>query len=301
MQKSAFQLFFECYTKKHFVFDGRATRKEAWSFLLLSWWSTFFIIDIYSRWFSFNMIITKNYPPNQSLMETLSITTFVVFFLVSFLPGIAVTIRRFHDLNMGGGWWFGLFVPFLGLILSILLSFKKGTEGANKYGEPIPSYPRKQGSFKLFMECMTKKYFDFRGKAGRQELLFFFLYYFIGSILFSLIHIFLNIGLNLYKIDIFSHSYIIFSNILSFFSHIFLIPALALFTRRLHGANRSRWWLLMLIGVSFFTFYFLSHYASIPLFPFLFVSSGTAQFFLFLLGTITLSFFKEGKETIALT
>lgn len=50
---------------------------------------------------------------------------------------IACTVKRFHDMDMSGWLSLAMFVPIIGLILGILLVFNKGTDGENKYGEPL--------------------------------------------------------------------------------------------------------------------------------------------------------------------
>lgn len=49
----------------------------------------------------------------------------------------ACTVKRFHDMDMNGWLSLAVFVPIVGLILAILLVFNKGTNGENKYGEPL--------------------------------------------------------------------------------------------------------------------------------------------------------------------
>lgn len=47
------------------------------------------------------------------------------------------TVRRFHDQNLSGWLTIPVFIPYIGLIFGILLVFIKGTDGTNKYGEPL--------------------------------------------------------------------------------------------------------------------------------------------------------------------
>lgn len=50
------------------------------------------------------------------------------------ISGIMVTVRRLHDLNMSGWWYLLLWIPFVNFIFSLVLLFKKGTDGPNSYG-----------------------------------------------------------------------------------------------------------------------------------------------------------------------
>jgi len=53
--------------------------------------------------------------------------------LALLLPGIAVAVRRLHDLDRTG-WWFLLVLTGIGAILLIVWFCWKGTEGPNRFG-----------------------------------------------------------------------------------------------------------------------------------------------------------------------
>jgi uncharacterized membrane protein YhaH (DUF805 family) len=60
-----------------------------------------------------------------------------LFGLAVLLPGIAVAIRRLHDLDRSG-WWFLLsLIPIVGWIILIIWYCTRGTEGPNRFG-PAP-------------------------------------------------------------------------------------------------------------------------------------------------------------------
>lgn len=59
--------------------------------------------------------------------------------LVLIWPGIAMTAKRLHDWDKSG--WFQLIniIPIVGFIFWIVTACKKGTEGANRFGDaPTP-------------------------------------------------------------------------------------------------------------------------------------------------------------------
>ncbi len=75
------------------------------------------------------------------------VSIYGVYVLAALLPGIALTVRRFHDQNKSGWWYVALavpsLIPFLGLIPAIaLLVFMivPGTDGGNRFG-PDPKNP----------------------------------------------------------------------------------------------------------------------------------------------------------------
>lgn len=74
--------------------------------------------------------------------------------LIVFLPNLAVTIRRLHDLGFSGWWLLAGLIPFVGLLGAIPLLFEEGEKRRNKYG-PNP----KRWTLKLMKqqsETLTK-------------------------------------------------------------------------------------------------------------------------------------------------
>ena len=97
--------YFEVF-KKYAEFSGRARRKEYWMFML------FHIIIAYALVF---------------LMVAFPAAVFVywAYFLGSFIPSIAVSVRRMHDVGKSG--WY-ILIPFYNLILYCT----NGEEGKNE-------------------------------------------------------------------------------------------------------------------------------------------------------------------------
>ncbi|MFV0643224.1 MAG: DUF805 domain-containing protein [Sphingomonadaceae bacterium] len=62
----------------------------------------------------------------------------LLFILGSFIPMLAVQVRRFHDQDKSG--WFVLlsFIPFVGGLIVLVFMCLEGTKGENQYG-PDPS------------------------------------------------------------------------------------------------------------------------------------------------------------------
>lgn len=88
--------------KKYAVFNGRARRSEYWYFFL------------------FNVIISVVLNVVNPLLGSL-------YSLVVLIPGIAVAVRRMHDVNKSG--WYCL-IP----IYNLVLACTEGTGGTNEYG-----------------------------------------------------------------------------------------------------------------------------------------------------------------------
>ncbi|GEL08956.1 DUF805 domain-containing protein [Salisediminibacterium halotolerans] len=94
--------------------QGRAHRKEYWSFFLINVLITVFLAGIETRYGIDNILTT-------------------VYGLLIFIPMISVSVRRIHDLGRSGWWVVLLFVPFLYLFLMAYFAFD-GESGPNAYG-----------------------------------------------------------------------------------------------------------------------------------------------------------------------
>ena len=108
-------------------FSGRAGRKEFWLFLLVMLIITWIAMFVDTA--------TGIAIPVDIMGQMVGIGVFyTIVVLALFLPALAVTVRRFHDTNGRGWWYFILFVPFIGWIWFVVLLCLKGTEGENRFG-----------------------------------------------------------------------------------------------------------------------------------------------------------------------
>ena len=56
------------------------------------------------------------------------------FALLMIWPIYSYTVRRLHDMNMSGFWLLVSWIPPIGLVLSLMMLFRGGTDGPNSYG-----------------------------------------------------------------------------------------------------------------------------------------------------------------------
>ena len=103
-------------------FEGRARRKEYWMFTLFNILILWALMSI----FSVSLLIIKEY-------ALLLIIPFFIYILIIFVPTIAVTVRRLHDINQSGLWYLISFIPFGGYVL-LVFTILDSTPGPNKYG-----------------------------------------------------------------------------------------------------------------------------------------------------------------------
>ena len=59
---------------------------------------------------------------------------YIIAAIALILPAIAVLVRRLHDTDRTG-WWFWIYLlPVIGLIVILVFTLTGGDEGDNKYG-----------------------------------------------------------------------------------------------------------------------------------------------------------------------
>ena len=106
-----------------FSFDGRMRRRDFWlkGFLPVLPFQILFDILVF----------------RPSTLNTDIAAGALVF--VCFFPVIAVTLKRLHDRNHSGWFFFVGLIPVIGIIWFLAeLGFLRGTEGENQYGkDPI--------------------------------------------------------------------------------------------------------------------------------------------------------------------
>lgn len=105
----------------YFKFEGRACRSEFW------FWNLFVFLGIVVA------ATLDGFMGVGGLDGTGPIEGF--FSLATFIPGISVTVRRLHDVERSGWWYWLIFVIIIGWIVLLYWLVTKGTDGANEYGE----------------------------------------------------------------------------------------------------------------------------------------------------------------------
>lgn len=107
--------------KNYATFSGRARRSEYWYFVLFN-----IIFGIVAAILDNVLGITfegSAYGPIYSL-----------YHLAVFVPSLAVTVRRLHDVGKSGWFLLILLIPIIGVIWFLILMVTDGNPGENKYG-----------------------------------------------------------------------------------------------------------------------------------------------------------------------
>jgi uncharacterized membrane protein YhaH (DUF805 family) len=107
--------------KKYAVFSGRSARKEYWMFVLF-YSIIAYVLSVIDR-VLFGNFVGGYYGP-----------LYIVYSLALFLPAIAVSVRRLHDIGKSGWWLLLNLLPFIGWIWLIVLFTFDSEPGKNRYG-----------------------------------------------------------------------------------------------------------------------------------------------------------------------
>ncbi len=105
------------------TFSGRASRAEFWKFTGIYMLGALIIVCIET----FVLGVPED-----------SITVFyAIYMLVHILPGIAVTVRRLHDIDRNGA-WFLILLTGIGVLVLLVFMLTPGIPGPNRFG-PSPN------------------------------------------------------------------------------------------------------------------------------------------------------------------
>ena len=281
--------------RKYAVFSGRARRTEYWGFMLLA--SVLPALFLFAGIFSLppDALNPEAMAPGSAalgLYEAMwhvggfpraALLLWAAMTLALFLPLLAVTVRRLHDIDRTG-WWIALYalapvvvalmlfsspaalivalpLNILSLILFVF-TLLDGTVGPNRFGEDprgriageIPDDLPVTGSL---MFRPFRRYAHFRGRAQRKEYWLFNLFILLAAIGIFLLMIIAGLATGATSAAeagpaANNASTIIIS--ITWLSFLLLwlvtiIPWLAVSVRRLHDANFSEAWMaLMLLG-----------------------------------------------------
>ena len=109
-------------TQRYADFSSRSTRSEYWFFFLFNFLAGFLvgIVD--------GLAGTIDYQTGMGTFGS-------IYALLVLIPGLAVSVRRLHDIGKSG--WFLLIagIPFIGWIFVLVWLCTDSTHGNNRFGE----------------------------------------------------------------------------------------------------------------------------------------------------------------------
>jgi uncharacterized membrane protein YhaH (DUF805 family) len=120
---SLWQNFERCVRSKYIDANGRANRKEFWSFVL------FQVVLILAA-----SLLTAVFAAVLEPLGMLFAVGLVVIVLGLIIPGIAVSIRRLHDVGLSGWLYLITLIPYIGWLFIVVVGFIPSQDHANQYG-----------------------------------------------------------------------------------------------------------------------------------------------------------------------
>ena len=119
--------------RRYAEFSGRSRRKEFWFFVLFQYVVAF----AWAAALGLVMLLLYLADASEDTMMTICwilVVPYALYSLWAMIPGLAVTIRRLHDLDKSGWHILVGLIPVVGGIILIIWYATEGTRGPNRYG-----------------------------------------------------------------------------------------------------------------------------------------------------------------------
>lgn len=121
------------FFKKYATFSGRASRSEYW------WWTLVSVSVgiVLCLLMSLTGIPDSNgQTPEFGAGAAVAVSLFFLWFLALIIPSIALTVRRLHDSNKSGWWYFINVIPFVGGIILLVFVLLPSDPAGQQYDQP---------------------------------------------------------------------------------------------------------------------------------------------------------------------
>ena len=102
-------------------FNGRSTRSDYWYVALAN-----FIIGF-----------VLGFIGGLLHIETITTVISAIYMLATLVPSIAIVVRRLHDINKSGWYYFMVFIPLVGIIILLVYLCTPSMDMNNPYGERV--------------------------------------------------------------------------------------------------------------------------------------------------------------------
>ena len=123
-QKSLLTYWIECFTKHYADFSGRARRSEYWGTVLFNG-----LVHL-----AFRILLIVGIMLEAKEVTFLLLICLGVYSLAWLLPGMAVSVRRLHDIGKSGWNLLWVLLPIVGAIMLIYWCCQDSQLEENKWG-----------------------------------------------------------------------------------------------------------------------------------------------------------------------
>jgi uncharacterized membrane protein YhaH (DUF805 family) len=125
----------DALTKKYCTFQGRATRKEYWLTALALAAIQLVLFGLLAVVSLKDVRLDYSFAPSDSGLFFACIAIAIVIVIATFIPQLAVSVRRIHDFDVSGLLYLLVLVPYIGAVMYIVFGCVPGTKGPNRFGE----------------------------------------------------------------------------------------------------------------------------------------------------------------------
>lgn len=134
---ASFAQAFLRFWKKYATFSGRASRSEYWFWALADFIVTAVLIGLTA---AFGLTTsTFDATTGDYQLSSIAIVGIVVvglWWLVTIVPGLAITVRRLHDINFSGWMWFLTFIPSVGSLIIFIFTLLPSDPRGARFDQP---------------------------------------------------------------------------------------------------------------------------------------------------------------------
>ena len=103
--------------RNYATFSGRSTRRDYWMAVLM------------------NIIVAFVIGCISAIVKMPILSS--IYSLAVCIPGISIMVRRFHDVNKSGWFWFISLIPLVGWIIVLVTLCRGSIEEENRYGDIV--------------------------------------------------------------------------------------------------------------------------------------------------------------------
>ena len=112
---------------KYATFSGRAPRSEFW-------WFTLAVIILSLIVSVIDGAVLAPLLGFEAFADEAGEPLRMIESLVLLLPSLAVAVRRLHDIDRSGWWYFLIVIPIIGPLVLLYWYIQPGTDGSNQFG-----------------------------------------------------------------------------------------------------------------------------------------------------------------------
>lgn len=127
--------------KNYRGFSGRARRTEYWMFALFHALALL-LLQLLMVGIITTGVVTQAGPPLLWIIAAFA--PYLAYAIGTFVPSLAVVVRRLHDTGRSGWWCLMMLIPYAGPIVMLIFFVQEGEPYENRYGpspKPVPYFP----------------------------------------------------------------------------------------------------------------------------------------------------------------